>query len=77
MRDWRLFSSTDMVNWAQSDTWAGQVIIRHNKFYYYAPIKRKGASKGIGVGVSGNITGPYKDALGKPLVANGAIDPTV
>jgi beta-xylosidase len=31
----------------------------------------------VGVGVSDNVTGPYKDALGKPLVENGNIDPTV
>ncbi|KAH6855846.1 glycosyl hydrolase [Chaetomium sp. MPI-CAGE-AT-0009] len=91
MKDWRLFSSTDMVNWrdwgkmmgvetfswASKDAWAGQVIERNGKFYYYVPITRKGSSMGIGVGVSDTITGPYKDALGKPLVANGAIDPTL
>ncbi|KAK1759853.1 glycosyl hydrolase [Echria macrotheca] len=91
MKDWRLYSSTDMVNWrdwgvvmslqtfswAKSDAWAGQVVGRNGKFYYYAPMTRQGASYGIGVGVSDTITGPYKDALGKPLVANGNIDPTV
>jgi hypothetical protein len=91
MKDWRLFSSTDMVNWrdwgvvmslktfswARADAWAGQVVARNGKFYYYVPMTRNGASYGIGVGVSDTITGPYKDALGKPLVANGAIDPTV
>ncbi len=84
MNDWRLFSSTDMVNWrdwgvvmslqtfswAERDAWAGQVIERDGKFYSYAPMTRKGASYAIGVGVSDKITGPYKDALGKPLVAN-------
>src|SRR3569833_2722316 len=91
MKDWRLFSSTDMVNWrdwgvvmslktfswASRDAWAGQVIERGGKFYYYAPMTRQGGSYAIGIGVSDKITGPYKDALGKPLVANGGIDPTV
>ncbi|KAH6632631.1 glycosyl hydrolase [Chaetomium tenue] len=91
MKDWRLFSSTDMVNWrdwgkmmsvetfswASADAWAGQVIERNGKFYYYVPVTRRGSSMGIGVGVSDSITGPYKDAIGAPLVANSAIDPTV
>jgi len=91
MKDWRLFLSTDMVNWrdwgkmmgvetfswASADAWAGQVIERNGKFYYYVPITRKGSSMGIGVGVSDSITDPYKDAIGEPLVANSAIDPTI
>jgi len=31
----------------------------------------------IGVGISDSITGPYRDAIGRPLVENGQIDPTV
>ncbi|KAK6530332.1 hypothetical protein TWF694_003689 [Orbilia ellipsospora] len=91
MKDWRLFSSTDMVNWqdygvvmslstfswANANAWAGQVIARNNKFYYYAPMRHTTGSMAVGVGVSDTITGPYKDALGKPLVENNEIDPTV
>jgi arabinoxylan arabinofuranohydrolase len=91
MRDWRVFSSKDMANWqdhgvmmnlatfswASSRAWAGQVIPRNNKFYYYVPVQQKSGAMAIGVGVSDNILGPYKDALGKPLVANNEIDPTV
>ncbi|KAJ4412386.1 hypothetical protein N0V91_000859 [Didymella pomorum] len=91
MRDWRLFSSADMANWqdhgvvmslatfswASSRAWAGQVIPRNGKFYYYVPVQQKSGSMAIGVAVSDNILGPYKDAIGKPLVANNEIDPTV
>ncbi|KAJ5979852.1 glycosyl hydrolase [Penicillium waksmanii] len=92
MLDWRLFSSADMVNWqhhgspmdlktfawADLNAWAGQVINRNGKFYYYAPVRHKTTgSMAIGVGVSESITGPYTDALGHPLVENGEIDPTV
>ncbi|KAK2599768.1 hypothetical protein N8I77_011494 [Diaporthe amygdali] len=91
MRDWRLFSSEDMVNWqhhespmnvqtfawAAANAWAGQVIERNNKFYYYVPVTRTGGSMAIGVGVSDSITGPFRDAIGSPLVENGEIDPTV
>ncbi|KAJ4332695.1 hypothetical protein N0V87_008191 [Didymella glomerata] len=91
MRDWRLFSSADMANWqdhgvvmslatfswASSRAWAGQVIPRNGKFYYYVPVQQKSGAMAIGVGVSDNILGPYRDAIGKPLVANNEIDPTV
>jgi hypothetical protein len=91
MRDWRLYSSTDMVNWrdwgvmmslktfswARADAWAGQVIERDGKFYYYVPVTKNSGGYAIGIGVSDKITGPYKDALGKQLLANGGIDPTV
>jgi arabinoxylan arabinofuranohydrolase len=91
MRDWRLFTSSDMSNWqdhgvimnlatfswASERAWAGQVIARNNKFYYYVPVQKKSGSMAIGVAVSDNILGPYKDALNKPLVENNEIDPTV
>ncbi|OAL00025.1 Arabinanase/levansucrase/invertase [Phaeosphaeriaceae sp. SRC1lsM3a] len=91
MRDWRLFSSTDMANWqdhgvmmnlatfswASERAWAGQVIPRNNKFYYYVPVQKRSGSMAIGVAVADKIDGPYKDALGKPLVENNEIDPTV
>lgn len=92
MNDWRCYSTTDMVNWtdhgtplaytdfswARGDAWAGQVIERDGKFYYYVPVNRKGAGNTIGVAVSDTPEGPYKDALGKPLIesAVGNIDPT-
>jgi len=92
MKDWRLFSSTDMVNWrdygviaslastfpwADLNAWAGQIIARNNKFYMYLPMRRRGGNMAIGIAVADSITGPWKDALGKPLLENGRIDPTV
>jgi len=91
MRDWRLFTSSDMANWqdhgvvmnlatfswASERAWAGQVIARNNKFYYYVPVQKKSGSMAIGVAVADNILGPYKDPLNKPLVENNEIDPTV
>ncbi|MFL5305787.1 MAG: glycoside hydrolase family 43 protein [Polyangia bacterium] len=93
MNDWRAYSSTDMVNWtdhgspmsyhtfgwARGDAWAAQPIFRNGKFYYYAPVTVSASgSMGIGVGVSDSPTGPYKDAIGKPLVTSdcGDIDPS-
>src|SRR5678816_906487 len=92
MHDWRCYSTTDMVNWtdhgsplstkdfswAKDDAWAGQVIQRNKKFYYYVPMTPQRGDKMIGVAVADKPEGPYKDALGKPLIGQGAgnIDPT-
>ncbi|KFY08858.1 hypothetical protein V492_05848 [Pseudogymnoascus sp. VKM F-4246] len=91
MIDWHLYSSADMVNWqdhgspaslttfswANANAWAGQVIPRNGKFYFYVPVRHNTGAMAIGVGVSDSITGPFEDALGKPLVENNEIDPTV
>jgi arabinoxylan arabinofuranohydrolase len=96
MNDWKCYTSTDMANWtdlgtvlsyksfswAQGDAWAGQCIYRNGKFYIYIPMTRAnaGGARVIGVAVSTSPTGPFTDALGKPLIANNGaqdIDPTV
>ena len=91
MKDWRLYTSADMANWqdhgvvmslstfkwSNLNAWAGQVMPRNGKFYYYAPMRHNSGQMAIGVGVSDNITGPYRDALGKPLVQNNEFDPSV
>ncbi|MBD7912275.1 glycoside hydrolase family 43 protein [Clostridium cibarium] len=93
MKDWRCYSTTDMVNWvdcgsplsystfswAKGDAWAGQCIPRNGKFYYYVPVNQKNGGMAIGVAVSDSPTGPFKDALGHPLASTGTgdIDPTV
>ena len=95
MQEWRVYSTEDMVNWtdhgsplalesfswADDRAWASQCIERDGKFYWYICAHSK-LSKGmaIGVAVSDSPTGPFRDALGKPLFENGSwdhIDPTV
>jgi beta-xylosidase len=95
MQEWRVYSTKDMVNWqdhgsplalesfswADDRAWAGQTIERDGKFYWYICAHSK-LSKGmaIGVAVSDSPTGPFRDAIGKPLFENGSwdhIDPTV
>lgn len=93
MKDWRCYSTTDMVNWTdhgsplslkdfswvKSDAWAGQCIERNGKFYYYVPMIQTNGVGAIGVAVSDRPTGPFHDALGHLLVTTGKgdIDPTV
>jgi len=85
MKEWLVYSSSDMVNWkehavplkitdfvwAKSDAWASQVIERNGKFYWYVSVEH-GAVKGkaIGVAISDSPTGPFKDALGKAIITN-------
>ena len=95
MQEWRVYSTDDMVNWvdhgsplalesfswADDRAWASQCVERDGKFYWYICAHSK-ISKGmaIGVAVSDTPTGPFRDAIGKPLFENGSwdhIDPTV
>lgn len=94
MQEWRIYSTRDMVNWtdhgsplalesfswADDRAWASQCIERDGKFYWYICAHSKLTNAmAIGVAVGDSPTGPFKDAIGKPLVdgdwAN--IDPTV
>lgn len=85
MSDWLLFSSTDMVNWkalgsplsvkdfkwAASSAWAGHVIEKGGKFFWYVPMDHKEIhGKAIGVAVADSPTGPFKDARGSALITN-------
>lgn len=92
MNDWRVYSTKDVVNWtdhgsplhyrdfswAGGSAWAGQVIFRNGKFYFYVPVVRKNGGNAIGVAVSDSPIGPFVDAIGQPLVTSdcGDIDPT-
>ena len=85
------FSSTDLVNWTKHENvitkadipwlrralWAPAIIEANNKFYLFfgGNDVHEGEVGGIGVAVSDRPEGPYKDALGKPLIneiVNGA-----
>lgn len=92
MREWLLYTSTDLVNWTDhgavaslkdfkwvpydNGAWAPQCVKRNGKFYLYCPMPN---GVGIGVLVSDSPYGPFIDPIGKPLVKNSYadIDPTV
>lgn len=79
MKDWCLFSTTDLINWTEhpspldlaefkwarsKDAYAAHAVKYNGKYYYF--ISTNGS--GIGVAVSDTPTGPFRDAIGKPLV---------
>ena len=68
---------TAEVKWAKKAMWAPSVIRKDKKYYLFfsANDVHEGEVGGIGVAVSDKPEGPYKDALGKPLIneiVNGA-----
>ena len=84
MREWRCYSSVDMANWtdhgspmnldafswANADAWAGHCIPRNGKFYYAVPVFHSGTKdRMIGIAVADRPQGPYKDAIGNPLLS--------
>ena len=93
MKDWLLYTTTDMVNWQDrgavaslrdfkwyrnnNGAWAQQVVERNGKYYMYCPIH----GNGIGVLVADSPYGPFVDPIGGTLVWQKEhwydIDPTV
>jgi arabinoxylan arabinofuranohydrolase len=75
---WRCFSSTDLVNWhfesmlrpedtyigTSSSCWAGHGIKKGDRWFWYLSNK----STDTGVATADSLKGPWKDALGKPLL---------
>lgn len=89
MQEWRVYSTTDMVNWTDHGSplaiedftwgddraWAPQCVERNGKFYFYVPLHSKlSGGMAIGVAVGDTPVGPFKDALGHPLFDNGSWD---
>ncbi|MFD3837406.1 family 43 glycosylhydrolase [Streptomyces sp. NPDC058642] len=66
------------VTWADKYAWAPAIAERDGRYYFYFCAEQQ-----IGVAVADSPAGPFKDALGKPLVAKGGsfqgqmIDPAV
>ncbi|MEV5354752.1 family 43 glycosylhydrolase [Streptomyces sp. NPDC052693] len=66
------------VSWADRYAWAPAIAERNGKYYFYFCAEQQ-----IGVAVADSPAGPFRDALGKPLVAKGGslqgqmIDPAV
>ncbi len=76
--DFSVWSSKDLINWknegmvldvtkdltwAKICAWAPAAISRNGKYYFYFAAEQK-----IGVAVADKPTGPFVDALGKPMI---------
>lgn len=65
--------TNDSVSWARRAMWAPAVIQGEDGRYYFffaANDVHEGEVGGIGVAVADKPEGPYKDALGKPLIGH-------
>ena len=81
MHEWALFTTTDMRTWTEHKSplhvdefkwqnshaaYAGHVAEKDGKYYFYVSTNWCG----IGVAVADSPYGPFKDAIGKPLLTN-------
>jgi len=79
MQTWKahgvVLAPTDF-SWGVAEAWASQAVEVDGKYYYY--VTAQGGepynAKCIGVAVSDTPTGPYKDAIGKPLITDDMTD---
>ena len=92
MKRWHCYSSTNLVDWknegeifnlnsiswADKRAYAPDAMKWKGKYYFFFP-----AAYNVGVAISDKPTGPFKDALGKPLIKNNqaegvdSFDPTI
>jgi len=83
MMDWRLLSTADLITWkdhgsifsvtnfawASHWAWAPDCVKANGKYYLFLPVDRTK----IGVAVGDKPEGPFKDAIGKPLIDNSVL----
>ena len=83
MKRWHTFSSKDLINWknegeifnldkiswAKNSAFAPDAIKWKGKYYFFFPAEFQ-----IGVAVSKNPNGPFKDSLGKPIIGKEAVE---
>ena len=64
--------TSENVSWAKRAMWAPAIVRKDGKYYLFfsANDVHEGEVGGIGVAVSRRPQGPYKDALGKPLISH-------
>lgn len=72
------------VSWADNSAWAPAVTAKNGRYYLYfsGGLATGNTAKQLGVAVADSPTGPFRDALGQPLVRSGQfpgqmIDPMV
>ncbi|MEP7377773.1 MAG: family 43 glycosylhydrolase [Chitinophagaceae bacterium] len=79
MKNWHVFSTTDMKNWtdhgavfslsdlswAKRSAWAPDCAYANGQYYFYFPVE----TNSIGVAISFSPQGKFKDALDKSLIS--------
>ncbi|MGP3982397.1 family 43 glycosylhydrolase [Streptomyces sp. KR80] len=72
------------VSWADNSAWAPAIAAKNGRYYFYfsGGAASGNTAKQLGVAVADSPTGPFRDALGRPLIRSGqfpgqAIDPMV
>lgn len=84
--EWLCYSTKDMKTWVDhgavlkptdfawgvGEAWASQVVEKDGKFYFYTTLQAGEPynSKVIGVAVADNPIGPFRDAIGAPLITD-------
>ena len=87
--EWLCYSTEDMVTWTDhgvimkptdfswsiGEAWASQVMEYEGKYYFFVSTQCGDPNcKAVGVAVSGTPTGPFVDAIGKPLITDDMTD---
>lgn len=87
--EWLCYSTEDMVtwtdhgvimkptdfSWAIGEAWASQVMEYDGRYYFFVSTQCGDPNcKAIGVAVADTPTGPFKDAIGKPLITDDMTD---
>lgn len=85
MRDWQIWRSGDLINWRHAGTlnpeqtywgkpsnqcWATDAAFKDGRYYLYF----SRGPKEIGVVVADHPAGPWRDPIGKPLIAEGLVN---
>ncbi len=83
--NWLCFSTEDMqtwtehgvvlspadFGWASGEAWAAQVVEKDGKYWYFVSTQCADPNcKSIGVAVADSPTGPFRDAIGEPLIVD-------
>lgn len=87
--EWLCYSTEDMVTWTDhgvimkptdfswsiGEAWASQVMEYEGKYYFFVSTQCGDPNcKAVGVAVSDTPTGPFVDAIGKPLITDDMTD---
>lgn len=66
------FAWADTITPKVGTAWAAQAIEKNGKYYYFVTCQGQAPYSGycVGVAVSDSPTGPFKDAIGKPLICD-------